>query len=435
MRGPAEGYAMSEAHARIGAIILSTPSPPLEPEGRYVQWWYSITHHFCTELVQYRPLPPPSFEERSDEKKNLAPLRRLTSVLAKFSLTLRLKSLPYIVIKNALLFCTRRMARYRNVCFTLNNPEGLLQFEEGMQYLVYQEEIGDSGTYHLQGYCEFKTALVLGTAKELLGGMTVHLERRNGSAEKAIAYCKKQFNDDGSDKRIPGTDVYEFGQPNQQGKRVDLDAFKDAVKAGKRKRDLIDDHLMVFARYPKLYDIINSKRPERDIPPIVSLLIGPTGLGKTRYVYDKYQGDEELYQTPLSNGTMWYDTYDGHEIVLIDDFAGAASHMTLTTLLKLLDRYPQLVPTKGSHTWFYPTHVYVTTNILPKDWYKWENRGEQYLAIERRFAHTLLFERGENMKEAPGNWWKEHCPHEAEGPYGERDGLPTPEQRECDIQN
>lgn len=320
------------------------------------------------------------------------------------------------------------MSRYRNVCFTLNDPDGLLQFDSGfMEYLVYQEEIGEAGNYHLQGYCEFKQALVLGTAKALLGGMTVHLERRMGSAEQAIAYCKAEFNGDGSAKRLPHTSPYEFGEPKQQGKRVDLNVFKDEVISGKRKRDLIDDHLMIFARYPKLYDVINSNRPEREIPPVVTLLIGPTGLGKSRFVYDKYRGDEELYQTPLSNGTMWYDTYDGHKIVLIDDFAGSASHMHLTTLLKLLDRYPQLVPTKGSHTWFYPTHVYVTTNILPKNWYKWEDRAEQYLALERRFAQTLLFERGEEMVEASSTWWKDNCPHDSEAIYAERDGLPMPE--------
>lgn len=324
------------------------------------------------------------------------------------------------------MFSIFEMARYRNVCFTLNNPDGLLQFEAGMQYLVYQEEIGEAGNYHLQGYCEFTSALVLGTAKALLGGMTVHLERRRGSAQEAIAYCTKEFNADGSDKRISGTDIYEMGTPKEQGKRVDLETFAADVKAGKRKRDLIDDHLMVFARYPRLYDTINSARPERESPPVVTLLFGPTGLGKSRYVYDKYKGDVELYITPLSNGTMWYDTYDGHQIVLLDDFAGSASHMHLTTLLKLLDRYPQLVPTKGSHTWFYPSHVYVTTNILPKDWYKWENRGGQYLALERRFTSTLLFQSGEENQPSP-TWWKDNCPHEAEGPYGLRDGLPMPQ--------
>ncbi len=176
----------------------------------------------------------------------------------------------------------------------------------------------------------------------------------------------------------------------------------------------------VLARYPKLYDTINSKRPEREEPVDVTLLIGETGTGKTRYVYDKYKDDEDLYIQPLSNGTTWWDTYDGHKYVLIDDFAGAASHMTLTCLLRLLDRYSTLVPTKGSHTWFYPSHIYVTTNILPKDWYKWEKRESQYRALARRFARVLLFTEGEEMREAPPTWWEENCPQGAAAlfPFG-----------------
>ncbi len=300
------------------------------------------------------------------------------------------------------------MARYRNVCFTWNDPDGLPPFDsETMDYLVYQEEIGEEGNYHLQGYCEFKNKISLNPAKQLLGGTTVHIEARRGTQEQAIAYCKKD------DTRLPSSEPYEYGVPKLQGKRNDLVAFKEDVQAGKRKRELVDDHLSVMARYPKLYDLINYKRPEREEPVDVTLLIGPTGLGKTRYVYDRYKDDEELYIQPLSNGTTWWDSYDGHKYVLMDDFAGAASHMTLTCLLKLLDRYPSLVPTKGSHTWFFPTHIYVTTNILPRDWYKWEKRGEQYKALARRFTHTLLFSEEEEMNEAPASWWRENCPVEA----------------------
>ncbi len=296
--------------------------------------------------------------------------------------------------------------RYRNVCWTLNNPTELPQFEpEKMNYLVYQEEIGVSGTAHLQGYCEFKNPTAMSTVKALLGGDTVHLEPRRGTAEEASNYCKKQ------DTRMPGSELFEEGTISQPaGKRNDLVAFKDDVLAGKRKRDLLDEHIKVLARYPKLYDTINSKRPEREAPVDVTLLIGETGLGKTRYVYDKYKDDEELYIQPLSNGTTWWDTYDGHKYVLLDDFAGAASHMTLTCLLRLLDRYSSLVPTKGSHTWFYPTHIYVTTNILPRDWYKWEKRESQYRALARRFARVLLFQEGQDMSEAPPTWWEENCP-------------------------
>ncbi len=301
--------------------------------------------------------------------------------------------------------------QFRNFVFTLNNPPGLLEFnEDKMEYLVYQEEVGESGTHHFQGYCELKGRMTLTAVKLLLGSDTVHIEARRGTQAQAIEYCKK------ADTRVDGP--YEHGQPKAAGKRNDLVAFKDAVLAGKRKRELVDDHLSVLAKYPKLYDTLNSKRPERAEAVQVSLLIGGTGLGKTRYVYDKYKGDDELYIAPLSNGTAWWDTYDGHKFVLIDDFAGAASHMTLTSLLRLIDRYPVLVPTKGSHTWWFPTHIYITTNIKPADWYKWEHRAEQYLALARRFTEVLLFSSDSDMCVAPAHWWQDFCPHDANHLYG-----------------
>ncbi len=306
------------------------------------------------------------------------------------------------------------MPQYQNVCFTLNNPSGLLDYnEEKMHYLVYQEEVGESGTHHFQGYCEFKTRTVLATVKALLGGDSVHVEPRRGTQAQAIAYCKKD------DTRVAHEDPHEHGTPKvqPQGKRNDLVAFKNDVMAGKRKRDLVDDHLTVLAKYPKLYDTLNSKRPEREETVEVTLLIGPTGLGKTRYVYDRYRDNEEFYIQPLSNGTTWWDTYDGHKYVLIDDFAGAASHMTLTCLLRLLDRYPSLVPTKGSHTWFFPTHIYVTTNILPKDWYKWEKREEQYKALARRFAHVLVFQEDAEPLQEGTDWWEINSPESVTYPY------------------
>ncbi len=301
---------------------------------------------------------------------------------------------------------------FRNVVFTWNNPDGLLEFvPDQMEYLVYQEEVGESGNYHFQGYCEFKNRIRLAAAKELLGGATVHLEGRRGTQEQAIAYSKKE------DTRIDGP--YEFGERRCQGKRVDLEGFKDAVMAGKRKRDLLDDHVGIIARYPKFYDQLTMmNRPKRSEDLVVTLLIGETGLGKTRSVMERFGDRDDFYVAPLNNGTMWYDTFDGHTRVLLDDFSGAASHISLCSLLRLLDRYPVLVPTKGSHTWWLPNEVFVTTNIMPKDWYKWENRGEQYKALARRFHTVLLYyvplsgtDRG--YIEQDTVWWEENKPVEA----------------------
>jgi len=300
-------------------------------------------------------------------------------------------------------------ARYRNVCFTLNNPAGPIPWDpEKMTYLVYQRELApDTGTPHFQGYCEFATRMRLDGIKTLLGSQSVHIEPRRGTAQQASDYCKK------SESRAPGEESgpFEHGTISKQGSRSDLAAFAADVKSGKRKRELIEDHLTVIAKYPKLYDTLVG-RPQRTAELQVVLLIGPTGLGKSRYVYDKYVDDEEFYISPLSNGISWFDTYDRHKYVLLDDFAGASSHMTLTYLLRLLDRYPVMVPTKGSHTWWMPEIIYVTTNIHPALWYTWKDRGEQYKALARRFTKVLVFSQDGPPMEAGQVFWSESAPNE-----------------------
>ncbi len=303
------------------------------------------------------------------------------------------------------------MSHFRNAVFTLNNPDGLIQFDgESMVFLVYQEEIGESGTYHFQGYCEFRSQVRFTAAKLLLGGPTVHIEGRRGTQEQAIAYATKD------DTRVAHTTPYRFGEPRCQGKRVDLEEFKNEVMAGKRKRDLLEDHYQILAKYPRFYDTLTQlNRPTRVDDLKVTLLIGDTGLGKTKFVMDQYSEDTDFFIAPLNNGTMWYDTFDKHSTVLLDDFAGRASHISLVSLLRLLDRYPVLVPTKGSHTWWLPTRIFVTTNILPRDWYDWTKRFEQYNALARRFTSVLLFysplsDSDVGYIEQESVWWSENGP-------------------------
>uniref|UniRef100_UPI004048B910 hypothetical protein n=1 Tax=Polynucleobacter sp. TaxID=2029855 RepID=UPI004048B910 len=309
-----------------------------------------------------------------------------------------------------------------NWCFTWNNPgeRRPVFIVAKMLYLVYQIEIGENGTEHVQGYVEFKEKKRMSEAQRMITGdheTKPHMEARKGTGEEASDYCKKL------DTRKPGETWHEFGERkiSQAGRRNDLKEFKDEVLSGKRKRDLFDDHYGTICRYPKFYNTLTlavRPRPPAEAPQVV-LLIGEPGLGKTRYVYERHQEDDELYVAPLSNGTPWYDEYDGHEAVLLDDFSGSSSHMQLVTLLRLIDRYPVMVPTKGAHCWFKPKTIFITTNILPKDWYKWEDRGVQYLALARRFTKVILFY-PPLFPEDPGfveqnlqEWWVENAPSEA----------------------
>ncbi len=287
-----------------------------------------------------------------------------------------------------------------NICFTWNNPPNSVDgttvvqptfHAEKMQYLVYQYEVSDSGTFHWQGYVEFKTQTRYNTARNYLHAPGAHCESRRGTQAQAIAYCKKE------PTRVPGFAPIEHGTPRvtSQGQRADLVEFKEAIKEGKRKRELIDDHTTCMAKFGRFYDTVRGLYPpERTIERKIYLLIGPPRCGKTRSVMEQHRGTKRgtLFDMPLCNGTMWYDGYDGHSHVLIDDFAGAASHITLTNFLRVVDPWnPVQVPIKGGFTWWDPDVIYITTNIYPRDWYKWETRVIQYRAMAERFRAVFDF--------------------------------------------
>lgn len=281
--------------------------------------------------------------------------------------------------------------RARSWVFTHNNPEEtpaqfliLLENFPNVRYAIFQHEQAETGTPHYQGYIEFTRVIRLGA---LTRYKQMHYEVRRGSRAQARDYARKE------DSRIAGP--WEHGEWNAggQGARTDLIAFRNAVRNGGTKRTMIEDHPLAMARYPRFYATIRSTiRPVRTEDLNIRLNIGDTGTGKTRYAFDTYP---DLYEVPISNGTLWFDGYDLHKNVLFDDFCGKMSKMALDSVLKLWDRYPRQVPVKGEYTWWLPTNIVVTTNINPRQWYNWEGRENQYDALARRISDVYIYRLGE----------------------------------------
>ena len=94
-------------------------------------------------------------------------------------------------------------------CFTLNNPKAPIQFNEvTMDYLVYGNEVGESGTPHHQGFVVFKQQKRIGNLKDING--LAHWEIANGTNQQAADYCKKdgdfvEFGTLPLDPRVAGT--------------------------------------------------------------------------------------------------------------------------------------------------------------------------------------------------------------------------------------
>ncbi len=275
------------------------------------------------------------------------------------------------------------MSRSKGWCFTLNNPteDEVFLLDDRMDYLVYQLEQGESETPHYQGYIHFKQVKSLNQLKKL--NVRTHWENAHGTAKQNQTYCTK----------VPRLDgPWEYGDMPIQGKRTDLNEYRDAIMAGKRKRDLVEDFFPQFAKYTHMYDVIHLScikpiRKQRS----VTLLYGEPGTGKTSYVHDLWKDEIFFDSPPQTSGSLWFDGYDQHELCLIDDFAGASSHVTLTTLLRMLDDYPVKLQVKGSFVWFNPDIVFITTNIHPRNWYSYGDRETHYVALKRRINMVLEF--------------------------------------------
>lgn len=86
--------------------------------------------------------------------------------------------------------------RSRKWVFTVNNPSDdtehkiSLWVESLRGKLVIGNEVGASGTPHLQGYCEFSNAISFETIKKAIP--KGHIEKAIGNRKQNISYCTKE---------------------------------------------------------------------------------------------------------------------------------------------------------------------------------------------------------------------------------------------------
>ncbi len=270
------------------------------------------------------------------------------------------------------------MSRYRNVCFTAwSDPQDLASFLEQCQYvLVGVEYAPETNRKHFQGYCEFKAQLSLSKIKGLLGAET-HIERRYGTQAQAIAYCKK------------GGEIYEHGEPRQQGQRNDLRSLIEYTREH-TLIEVMEEYPSEYLRYHRgikeckyLQATTRAGTEPRDVKTI--FLYGPTGCGKTSLVYDTHPG---LYKLPpfRINSTIWFDGYEGQLCLLIDDLI--PSSFSVMFLLQVCDRYPLQVQIKGGMVWAQWTTVYITSNSPFAQLFQ-EQGMIRRIPPDRRFDMTL----------------------------------------------
>lgn len=277
-----------------------------------------------------------------------------------------------------------RDPKSRDWCWTLNNPQEAGRWtspEHFMQrirdaypkltYMVFCLEVGESKTPHWQGYFQFQNAVSRNKLNTVTKG--AHLEPAKGKPQQAVDYIKRT----GAHADKPGLleGPWEWGElegKDQQGKRTDLAEMLDLhlemgggfqadaacarrfgtswVRYGNKTKER--SRLILMFEGNKMRD-----KPE------IHWYFGPTGTGKTRRVW-------ELEGTGIDTVTLsgdirspFFNGLYGQEVLLLDDLRPDQIHFAY--FLRVLDRYPMVLNTKGTWDGNMAKRIYVTSQLSP----------------------------------------------------------------------
>jgi len=248
---------------------------------------------------------------------------------------------------------------------------------KGCRYVEFQvERCATTQRVHVQGWMYVKTLIRVNEIIKHL--FKSHVEICLGSFDQNKVYCTK------NSTRVAGP--WSIGEMPKQGKRNDIIAAAAILRDGGSLRTVAESHPTVYLKYAsnlaKMKFIFDTAKRQEFRHVTTTVIFGPTSTGKSRFVIDKY-GPENVYKLDSQSKSVWFDGYDGEDVLLIDDFYGWIKH---GFLLNILDGHKLRLDVKGAHTWAGYTKIYITSNKHPKDWYP--KLGFTY-ELDRRI-HTLI---------------------------------------------
>lgn len=254
--------------------------------------------------------------------------------------------------------------RARNWCFTWNNYPADFQEQfknnlEWIEYYCFGEEVGESGTPHLQGVLKCKTQMYRNSIFSKL--KINHLEVMRGTWEQAITYCKK-------DGKITEWGVLPKEQTQKATER-NQEKYEEALelaKAGKVSDISAELQIRYYSTLNKIAsDTANLKLPEdldwirgKNCPN--EWIWGPHNTGKSKTARSENPG----FYTKMMND-LW-EGYDYQDVVVLEDFD--PFHKKLGYDLKIwADRYAFRGRKLYGSLVLRPKKIVVTSQYHPKD--------------------------------------------------------------------
>lgn len=261
---------------------------------------------------------------------------------------------------------------YNDACF--EHYQQLVSSGIAKGFVVGIETGSRTGTPHLQCVVRWKQPKRKHASIRLLRVSCADGDKIAGFVQavkfpkQAITYCKK----DG--------DFVIYGEPGEsQGKREDLESatasFLDHRNLDRFKREFP----VLYVKYPKGFSsLLTYPMRKLNEPPEIIWIYGDTGTFKTRCIWESVSDPYKIW--PSNTSLQWFDGYNGHPIVLLDDFR--AHWGKFSVLLKYTDRYPMRVPSKFGFLNWAPVKIYITCSKSP--WAVYDVPSENVSQLVRR---------------------------------------------------
>ncbi len=274
------------------------------------------------------------------------------------------------------------MARARRFHFVVNNYT-LDDIEQvstlDAQYLVVGAEVGEEkGTPHLQCYAYFKCLKSFRTLSKLVPRAAWMIAK--GTAKQNQKYCSKSG------------DWYERGTIPKQGQRKDLDAIRSLALSegmGAITATANFQQIRVAEKF-----LMYNEEPRTEAPKVY-WFYGSTGTGKSRTAHEMFP---EAYIKPPN--TKWWEGYDGHEEVIIDDYRPGM--FGIAEMLALTDRYEHRVEYKGGYRQLKARIIVFTAPRHPSKMMPWDG-ADSYNQLERRLYDIRDFDQQNDQMSGKGN--------------------------------
>lgn len=261
------------------------------------------------------------------------------------------------------------------------------------EYLCASDEITQDGTPHVHCYVKFTNPVKMTSLKRWFP--FAHLDMCRGTSMDNRDYVFKEGKwrqDKKAETNIRDSHI-EVGEfpVERPGSRTDLEDFMSMVEDGSTNAEIIKEIPRFALDVKKIDDYRAAVMWERfkDVyrKMDVTYIVGPTRVGKSRYVMEKY-GYTNVYR--ISDYTHPFDEYNYQDVVVFDEFR---SSLRLTAMLNYLDGYPLSLPVRFQNKPACFTKVYIISNEPLSSQYNdlKVSQPDTYAAWVARIHHVLKF--------------------------------------------